>query len=61
MLFVFVTCVVGSACDQQSFGKCHHYCRESTEHGFGYECYCESGYVLQPNNLNCFVLGEKCL
>ena len=50
--------IAGSACDEQSFGKCHHYCREGAQYNFGYDCSCDIGYILQPDHLNCFATGE---
>ena len=49
--------VGGRACIEQSFGRCHHFCRENQVQTINYECYCEKGYILQ-GNFDCLAVGE---
>lgn len=48
------------SCDQQLFGHCSQHCHQGTEFQFGYECYCEKGYILLSDNQTCLVFGELC-
>lgn len=45
------------SCDQQSFGKCSQWCRQGVQFEFGYECYCEKGYILLSDHRTCLVFG----